>query len=437
MAVYLAYGLLVVHVTLGALQSETNPSLAATLGVGVSVVVGLHLAAAYRERRLDILKRAAGVEGFVEVSSADSIPDRRAKVISLMGERIAVFRYDGKVSALSNVCAHQNGPLGEGRIIDGCVTCPWHGYQYLPASGASPPPFHEKVATFRVKVINGKVHVHPRPYPPGTPLEPATIAARTEMPEPNDFYIGYEPKMARSFARHVTRTVIGLNAMAVVVALLLVFGQQPFEPSAFEFHQYRDFEGIIEDSPVPTLLVDRPGGSGSSSTVSRYLLVATGKNGAGPQLLGLHGRRVHLQGSLIYREGLTMIELAPSSQPVALPSNGTAQTETLDLGVHTLKGEVVDSKCYFGVMNPGHGKVHRDCAVRCISGGIPPALLVRNQTGEASLLLLQGSDGRQLNSEVLDHVGEPLEIRGQVLRSGDTLIFTVEPAALRQPAVAR
>jgi hypothetical protein len=56
-------------------------------------------------------------------------------------------------------------------------------------------------------------------------------------------------------------------------------------------------------------------------------------------------------------------------------------------------------------------------------------LLVRNQTGEASLLLLQGADGRQLNSEVLDRIGEPLEIRGQVIRSGDTLIFRVEPAA--------
>src|SRR5258708_32299800 len=41
------------------------------------------------------------------------------------GERIAVFRDGAQIGALSNLCAHQHGPIGEGRIIDGCVTCPW------------------------------------------------------------------------------------------------------------------------------------------------------------------------------------------------------------------------------------------------------------------------------------------------------------------------
>ena len=84
---------------------------------------------------------------------------------------MALFRYDGKVSAISNVCRHQNGPLGEGKIVDGCVVCPWHGYQYRPHDGTSPPPFTEKVPTFRVKVAAGRVLVDPRPLPPGTPVE--------------------------------------------------------------------------------------------------------------------------------------------------------------------------------------------------------------------------------------------------------------------------
>jgi nitrite reductase/ring-hydroxylating ferredoxin subunit len=58
---------------------------------------------------------------------------------------VAIFKYDGKISAISNVCQHQNGPLGEGKIIDGLVTCPWHGFQYCPHDGASPEPFKEKV----------------------------------------------------------------------------------------------------------------------------------------------------------------------------------------------------------------------------------------------------------------------------------------------------
>src|SRR5262249_10888717 len=148
MLVYVAYALLIAHVTLGALQSETSPVLAAILSTGLAAVLSLHIVAAFREKRLDEAKAAAVTDGFVEVCAAGQIPEDRAIVVSLSGERVAVFRYDGKISAISNVCRHQNGPLGEGRIVDGCVTCPWHGYQYLPGSGASPPPFTEKVPTY-------------------------------------------------------------------------------------------------------------------------------------------------------------------------------------------------------------------------------------------------------------------------------------------------
>jgi nitrite reductase/ring-hydroxylating ferredoxin subunit/DMSO/TMAO reductase YedYZ heme-binding membrane subunit len=176
MLVYVAYGLIVAHVLLGVLQAETSPILAATLGVGMIIVLGLHLIAGWRERALDEPKEAGNLAGdFVDVCGVDQIRDNRAKVVTLSGERVAVFKYDGKVSALSNVCQHQNGPLGEGRIIDGCITCPWHGYQYQPESGASPPPFAEKVPTFNVKVINGRVLVDPKPNVAGTRVEPAVI----------------------------------------------------------------------------------------------------------------------------------------------------------------------------------------------------------------------------------------------------------------------
>ena len=75
----------------------------------------------------------------------------------------------GKIGAVSNLCAHQNGPLGEGRIVDGCITCPWHGYQYRLADGCAPPPFTEKLATYRVRLKRGILEVDPRPLPPGTP----------------------------------------------------------------------------------------------------------------------------------------------------------------------------------------------------------------------------------------------------------------------------
>jgi nitrite reductase/ring-hydroxylating ferredoxin subunit len=182
MLVYAAYALLVAHVTLGALQSETSPLLASGLVVAVATVLSLHLAAAFREKQIDRTRHQAVDEGFVEVCKVDRIAEKCATIVSLAGERVAVFRYDGKVSAISNACQHQNGPLGEGRIIDGCVTCPWHGYQYQPESGAAPPPFKERVPTFRVKVVEGSVFVHPRPNPPGTLVKPAQVKPSEAQP---------------------------------------------------------------------------------------------------------------------------------------------------------------------------------------------------------------------------------------------------------------
>jgi nitrite reductase/ring-hydroxylating ferredoxin subunit/DMSO/TMAO reductase YedYZ heme-binding membrane subunit len=177
MGVYLAYALLFAHVALGALQQERSPWLAASLGLGLATLLTLHLAAALRESQLDRPRGGEAADGWVDVCAIDDIAEARARVACLGGERVAVFRYDGKISAVSNVCRHQNGPLGEGKIVDGCITCPWHGYQYLPDSGAAPPPFRERVATFRVAVRAGRVLVDPRPLPPGTPVEPARIGA--------------------------------------------------------------------------------------------------------------------------------------------------------------------------------------------------------------------------------------------------------------------
>lgn len=180
MLVYVAYGLLVGHVTLGLLQSEKSPVLPMATAFGFIAVLGLHIAAATKENRLDSANQLLAETKLVDACAVESIPEKCAKVVSIQGERIAIFKYDGKISAISNVCRHQNGPLGEGRIIDGCVTCPWHGYQYRPEDGASPPPFTEKVATFRTQIVDGRVLIDPEPLEPGTRVEPSLIGTKSE-----------------------------------------------------------------------------------------------------------------------------------------------------------------------------------------------------------------------------------------------------------------
>lgn len=176
MLVYLAYALLLAHVTLGLLQSERSWLLVGSTGAGLLTVLSLHLAAASRERKVDSAPLQPARDGLVKACPLNAIPENRAAVVSVQGERIAIFKFAGKVCAISNVCRHQNGPLGEGKIIDGCVTCPWHGYQYLPETGASPPPFTEKVSTFRTHIADGLVWVDPAPLPPGTYVEPSRIS---------------------------------------------------------------------------------------------------------------------------------------------------------------------------------------------------------------------------------------------------------------------
>jgi nitrite reductase/ring-hydroxylating ferredoxin subunit/DMSO/TMAO reductase YedYZ heme-binding membrane subunit len=173
MMVYFAYALIILHVLLGVLQFESSPIFFSLLGLGMSSIITLHLVSSSKEHKKD--KAIENVNGFVRICSVNEIEEKRAKVVCLQDERIAIFKYDQKISAISNVCKHQNGPLGEGRIIDGCITCPWHGYQYLPHNGSSPPPFKEKVATYQVKVIDGDVWVNPKPFAEGTELEPAKI----------------------------------------------------------------------------------------------------------------------------------------------------------------------------------------------------------------------------------------------------------------------
>jgi len=190
LSVYAAYALLVAHVALGVMLYESHPIYWLLLVLGPGVVAVLQLYTAFFDSgQVRPTKAPAGahvgaqagahahaLQGWLKVGPALDIPDQRATIIETAGaQRIAVFRYDGKVSAVSNVCRHQGGPLGEGRIVDGCITCPWHGFQYRPEDGSSPAPFNERIATFATRIEHGVVYVHPQAMEPGTFVTPSCI----------------------------------------------------------------------------------------------------------------------------------------------------------------------------------------------------------------------------------------------------------------------
>ena len=182
--VYAAYGLVVVHITFGALQQDNTGLLPWMALASVALVGGLHLFAALARSGVEVQLTGAqqAQTEWVVAGHWRDIPNNRAITVAINDdERIAVFRYgETQLAAVSNVCQHQNGPLGEGRVVDGLITCPWHGYQYRPEDGCSPPPFTEKVKTYRLALDAGRVLVDPVPLPAGSPRPVVEITEITE-----------------------------------------------------------------------------------------------------------------------------------------------------------------------------------------------------------------------------------------------------------------
>ncbi|MEO0600491.1 MAG: Rieske 2Fe-2S domain-containing protein [Myxococcota bacterium] len=160
MGVYGVYTLAVLHVAFGALQYDIHIGNFLLLGGSVAWVGGLHLVAAFASRSGD--DDSPVQDGWIDAGLRSTLVEGRPRRITPPGgERIAVLLHKGEVRALHAVCRHQGGPLDEGRVIDDCLTCPWHGWQYRPESGESPPPFTERVDTYDVKVDGDRILVNP------------------------------------------------------------------------------------------------------------------------------------------------------------------------------------------------------------------------------------------------------------------------------------
>lgn len=253
------------------------------------------------------------------------------------------------------------------------------------------------------------------------------------MNDPDEFYIGWEAKAAPTIRKATRKAVVALIGLALLVPFALALSQRLIGSSVFEWGQPKTFSGILQTTPYPHLLVPRPGWVDSQAQYSTYYLVAPWKFGLDPVAIApLDGRSVVLQGTLIYRGSQTMIEVQPGTIRATNQVAARALPQRIALGRQTLVGEIVDSKCFLGVMNPGQLTPHRACAIRCISGGVPPVLLVRQRNGEARYLLLVSAEGKSVNHQVLDLVAQPVVITGEVERQGELLILRADPAGYRR-----
>lgn len=242
------------------------------------------------------------------------------------------------------------------------------------------------------------------------------------------FFVHYLP-LPPELRAFVIWLVFGLSVLTLILAIVVPALQNQFGPGWRQ--PTREISGLLLDGPgAPQLLIPRPDGAGDSA-YSRVLLASTRKLAPPASVLDKSGAWVTLRGALFSNGSLTVMNTNRATVLNEPLSNQPVPTEPNVLGEFTLRGEIIDAKCFSGVMKPGAGKTHLGCAVRCISGGVPAMFHTRNAQGQVLDLLLVDEQGNAVNDRVLDRVALPLEIRGEVLKLNDLLLLRADPSGYR------
>ncbi|MEM8612196.1 MAG: hypothetical protein AAGF93_09280 [Cyanobacteria bacterium P01_H01_bin.105] len=251
------------------------------------------------------------------------------------------------------------------------------------------------------------------------------------MTERDDFYIGYAPlplsvrRLLLWFIPVVVLCVLGL----AIIAPSLHFEQV----NSGQIQGVKEFEGLLLAEPSPHLLVPNPDALDEPFKV--YPLSGTDKRAPRQAIMDNAGKWVKLSGIFISRNRYEMLA-ARSAEEITAPAGATKlEDQTVSLGEFAIAGEIIDGKCYPGIMKPGRTKTHRACAIRCISGGVPPVFRATNSSGQSLYFLLSDLKGEAVNSRVLNMVADPIQITGEVMQYGDSFILKADPSTYeRLPA---
>jgi hypothetical protein len=237
----------------------------------------------------------------------------------------------------------------------------------------------------------------------------------------DNFFVGYLPP------RPMRRWVAGAGAIGVlVIASLLALAQRDPGDATWDLSKQTEFAGELLAKPYPMLRISKPDGS-----IMTLLLVGEGKVGADDLISRFDGQHVRLKGHLLQRPVRSMLELSDAPDAVA-PLNPAAPMATRASSSTpqrvTLRGEIVDPKCFLGAMKPGDGKTHKACATLCIRGGIPPVLMSVDERGALKdyLIVPDSLDA------MLPYIADAVEVSGDVVETADLRIFCLKVATVRR-----
>ena len=234
----------------------------------------------------------------------------------------------------------------------------------------------------------------------------------------DDFFIGWAdtPEVDRRFFLRA-----GFAGLAVTsgVAGTVAALQRPAGKGTWAMGDIREWRGIATAEPYAMLRTRDIDGAPRTA-----LLGCQGKCGVSARIGALAGKPVVVKGSLIQRGPHAMIAVIDGMDWIAEDSAGETASlefpEPVALTDISLKGEILDSKCWFGAMRPSEGKVHKACASLCIRSGIPPAFYVKD-IREQKALMIMTENGGPFGHDILEYVADPVQISGKVLQRGDLL----------------
>jgi len=258
------------------------------------------------------------------------------------------------------------------------------------------------------------------------------------MQQNSEFYIGWQAEVPPGIARQVRRYILALAVLVPLFIILVAAFQRGFSNAVFEYGKQTKLEGVYTSAPVPFLTIQNGTDAAGQPVFQKILLVGPGKFGfqtevSNPRTTHVSdGETVKTSGFLIYHDGKTAMEVSEIQTVSATAQQAARRTPNFALGKVRLRGEITDPKCLLGVMKPGQGKPHRDCAARCIAGGIPPLLKVANAAGVAEYYLLVGPNGASVNTLLLEYASDAVAVCGRLEQAADWLILYIDPASLKR-----
>ncbi|MEL7311171.1 MAG: hypothetical protein AAFN07_06655 [Pseudomonadota bacterium] len=241
----------------------------------------------------------------------------------------------------------------------------------------------------------------------------------------DDFFVGWAELPERD-RRFFLKAGIGLTVTTAAAAAGFALAQRPPSPGAWNLAEVREFRGQVVSSPYPMLRTTDVTGAPVTA-----LLACETKCGVQARLDSVKDGPVIVRGSLIQRGPhamITVIEGVDWIEAIAEPMDAALAFEApKPVSDVTLDGEILDTKCWFGAMNPNEGKPHKACASLCIRGGIPPAFYVRTPQRQRALMILTHR-GQGFGPELLPFVADPVRVSGKLSQWGDLLLLDTDIA---------